>query len=63
MFSFIHTLKPKEYLYVAGLSQMLGGVMRMLGYDETRLAGMGVNMVTIVMMMIMRMKIIMMMTR
>ena len=27
--------------------------MRMLGYDETRLAGMGVNMVTIVMMMMM----------
>ena len=27
--------------------------MRMLGYDETRLAGMGVNMVTLVMMMMM----------
>ena len=39
---------------------MLGGVMRMLGYDETRLAGMGVNMVIIIMMMIMMMMIIMM---
>ena len=40
---------------------MLGGVMRVLGYDETRLAGMGVNMVIIVMMMMMM--IMMMRTR
>ena len=46
---------------MAGLTQMLGGVMRMLGYDETRLAGMGVNMVTIMMMMMMMMMIMMMM--
>ena len=34
--------------------------MRMLGYDETRLAGMGVNMVIIVMKMMMPIMIMMM---
>ena len=51
------------FIYLAGLTQMLGGVMRMLGYDETRLAGMGVNMVIIVMMMMIIMIMMIMMTR
>ena len=48
------------FIYLAGLTQMLGGVMRMLGYDETRLAGMGVNMVIIVMIMMIIVMMIMM---